>query len=69
MEFPKMLYRSAVKYPDYKAIETAIHDRTLETCIAASAQHEADRLADGWTADINELIGDAPKKRARKEAE
>lgn len=58
MDYPKMLYRSAEKFADQKALELGIHTRAVQTLVVRSAAEEA--AADEWTADLSSLIKRGP---------
>ena len=49
-----MLYSSAEKFADQKALEAGLHSGALKTLVVKSADEEA--RAEGWTDDLASLI-------------
>lgn len=54
--YPKMLYGAKQQFADQKALELAVHDRSLKTLVVQTAKEEATALKNGFTDDLASLV-------------
>ena len=69
MEYPKMIYRSALKHADQKAVEVALHSRDIEMLIVHDVEAEASAVSNGFTADLGSLISRPKRSRPQTESD